>query len=209
MSKYTRIDGDYNITSVNPTDNVNVTTHTVTVNGNLEVAGNLTYINVTELNVTDPFILVNASNTGSYSANSGLLTHTSNSTYAGIRYNIGAGDWEISTSTDSAGTSGTWSALATASASSPGAPDTAVQFNVANSFTGSSNFLFDTGNAKLTLTGNLVLGNIASAPSATANSVTLYHNAVGGGDTGVYAKSSSNDGELINYNKAKLLALIL
>ena len=66
MATYKRIDGDYAITTLNSADNVTITTHTLEVVGNLDVSGNLTYINVTELNIQDPFILLNASNTGTY-----------------------------------------------------------------------------------------------------------------------------------------------
>ena len=99
MTSYKRIDGDYYITTINPGDKVYIQTEEVDVAGNLTVSGNLTYINVTELNVTDPFILVNASNTGTYSSNSGLLTHKTSSDYAGLRYNNNSAQWEISTST--------------------------------------------------------------------------------------------------------------
>ena len=87
MTSYKRIDGDYYIQTIDPpTQKVYIDTDT-TVSGNLTVQGNLTYINVTELNVKDPFILVNSSNTGTYSSNSGLLTHRTASNFAGLRYN--------------------------------------------------------------------------------------------------------------------------
>ena len=47
MATYTRVSGDYNIVSIDPTvDNVNVTTSSLNVTGNLNVAGNITYITV-------------------------------------------------------------------------------------------------------------------------------------------------------------------
>ena len=112
MTTYKRIDGDYNIVSINATDNVIVDTNTLVVLGNLDVEGNLTYINVTELNVKDPFILLNASNTGSYASNSGVLTHTAVSTFAGIRFDASANLWELNYGdTDSTGLTGTWAPI--------------------------------------------------------------------------------------------------
>ena len=207
MATYKRIDGDYAITTLNSADNVTITTHTLEVVGNLDVSGNLTYINVTELNIQDPFILLNASNTGSYASNSGVLTHTSVSTFAGIRYNATATQWEISSSTDTTGLSGTWSAIATGNATVGGA-NTEVQFNDGGSFGGNANLTFDKATSKLTVLGHLVLGNIGTTPSSTANAAALYNKAVGSGGTGVYVKSSTVDDELVSKSAAIVFAII-
>jgi hypothetical protein len=175
--------------------------------GNLDVSGNLTYINVTELNIQDPFILLNASNTGSYASNSGVLTHTSVSTFAGIRYNATATQWEISSSTDTTGLTGTWSAIATGNATVGGA-NTEVQFNDGGSFGGNANLTFDKAVSKLTVLGHMVLGNIGTTPIATANAAALYNKAVGSGGTGVYVKSSTVDDELVSKSAAIVFAII-
>ena len=46
MSTYKRVSGDYNIVSINPTDNVSITTNQVTVSGNITSTQNLTIGNV-------------------------------------------------------------------------------------------------------------------------------------------------------------------
>ena len=207
MATYKRIDGDYAITTLNSVDNVTITTHTVEIVGNLDVSGNLTYINVTELNIQDPFILLNASNTGSYASNSGVLTHTSVSTFAGIRYNATATQWEVSSSTDTTGLTGTWSAIATGNATVAGA-NTQVQFNDGGSFGGNANLTFDKAVSKLTVLGHMVLGNIGTTPIATANAAALYNKAVGSGGTGVYVKSSTVDDELVSKSAAIVFAII-
>jgi len=207
MATYKRIDGDYAITTLNSADNVTITTHTVEIVGNLDVSGNLTYINVTELNIQDPFILLNASNTGSYASNSGVLTHTSVSTFAGIRYNATATQWEVSSSTDTTGLTGTWSAIATGNATVGGA-NTQVQFNDGGSFGGNANLTFDKAVSKLTVLGHMVLGNIGTTPIATANAAALYNKAVGSGGTGVYVKSSTVDDELVSKSAAIVFAII-
>ena len=207
MATYKRIDGDYAITTLNSADNVTITTHTLEVVGNLDVSGNLTYINVTELNIQDPFILLNASNTGSYASNSGVLTHTAASTFAGIRYNATATQWEISSSTDTTGLSGTWSAIATGNATVGGA-NTQVQFNDGGSFGGNANLTFDKATSKFTVLGHTVLGNIGTTPIATANAAALYNKAVGSGGTGVYVKSSTVDDELVSKSAAIVFAII-
>ena len=207
MATYKRIDGDYAITTLNSADNVTITTHTLEVVGNLDVSGNLTYINVTELNIQDPFILLNASNTGSYASNSGVLTHTAASTFAGIRYNATATQWEISSSTDTTGLTGTWSAIATGTATVAGA-NTQVQFNDGGAFGANANLTFDKAVSKLTVLGHMVLGNIGTTPSSTANAAALYNNVEGSGGTGVYVKSSTVDDELVSKSAAIVFAII-
>ena len=207
MATYKRIDGDYAITTLNSADNVTITTHTLEVVGNLDVSGNLTYINVTELNIQDPFILLNASNTGSYASNSGVLTHTAASTFAGIRYNATATQWEISSSTDTTGLTGTWSAIATGTATVAGA-NTQVQFNDGGAFGANANLTFDKAVSKLTVQGQMVLGNIGTTPSSTANAAALYNNVEGSGGTGVYVKSSTVDDELVSKSAAIVFAII-
>ena len=207
MATYKRIDGDYAITTLNSADNVTITTHTLEVVGNLDVSGNLTYINVTELNIQDPFILLNASNTGSYASNSGVLTHTAASTFAGIRYNATATQWEISSSTDTTGLTGTWSAIATGNAT-VGGSNTQIQFNDGGSFGGNANLTFDKAVSKLTVQGQMVLGNIGTTPSSTANAAALYNNVEGSGGTGVYVKSSTVDDELVSKSAAIVFAII-
>lgn len=207
MATYKRIDGDYAITTLNSADNVTITTHTLEVVGNLDVSGNLTYINVTELNIQDPFILLNASNTGSYASNSGVLTHTAASTFAGIRYNATATQWEVSSSTDTTGLTGTWSVIATGNATVAGA-NTEVQFNDGGSFGGNANLTFDKAVSKLTVQGHMVLGNIGATPASTANSAALYNKAEGSGGTGVYVKSPTVDDELVSKSAAIVFAII-
>ena len=206
MATYKRIDGDYTIYSVNAGDDVIVDTNTLRVLGNLDVEGNLTYINVTELNVKDPFIVLNSSNTGSYPSNSGVLTHTAVSTFAGIRYDATAGQWEVSSSTDATGLTGTWSPISTGGAI--GGANTDVQFNDAGVFGGNSNFTFDKTTSKVTITGQMVLGNINTTPSATTNAAALYNKAEGAGQTGVYVRSSTANDELISQTQAKKFAII-
>lgn len=209
MATVKRIDGDYTIVTLNESDNVTVDTHTFEVRGNLDVAGNLTYINVSELNIKDPFVLLNSSDTSTYSSNAGILAHKTDSTYAGLRYNNNSGSWEISVSTGTNGNTGSWDQIATAelAASAPGS-DTEVIFNQLGNLSASPNFKFDYGNSKLSIQGYQTLGNIISEPSATADSVTIYHNGVGSGGTGIYAKTETTNDELVSRSKAIVFGII-
>lgn len=211
MSTTKRIEGDWTITTTQDggvyTGNVIINTHTVQVNGNLDVAGNLTYINVTELNIRDPFILLNSSNTSSYSANSGVLVHKTETDFAGIRWSNVANSWQVSSSTGTTGETGTWANLLTAGTSAAGA-NTEIQFNDDGDFGASADYRFDTGNSQVILQGHQIFGNISTAPTAVANSVAVYHNAVGGGDTGLYARTTASADELVAKRRAIAFGLI-
>lgn len=206
MATNKNVSGDYIITVNNGAGNV-------VVNGNLDVKGNVTYIETTELEVLDPFIIVNVSNTpanvSSYYSNSGILTHKTSSDYAGLRYNNNSGEWEISTSTGPTGETGLWSPIVSGNVTvSAAGSNTEIQYNDNNDFGANANFTFDAANAKLTLQGHEVFGNIGVAPAAVANSVAVYHNAEGAGGTGLYYKSPTDQDELVSRRKALVFSLI-
>jgi hypothetical protein len=204
MATHKRVDGTYYIDTVNSIDNVEITTHTVKVFGNLDVQGNITYIDTTELEVTDPFITLAANNSGAYS-NVGILAQKASApnTYASLRWNTNSGTWQISSDNS------TFVDIASGNTSTtPGGVNTAIQFNSAGAFGGNVNYLFDPANAKVTLQGHQVFGNIATAPAAVANSVAVFHNAEGSGGTGLYVKSPSVEDELVSKSKAIVFAII-
>ena len=213
MSTYKRIAGDYNIESVSGTGNVTITTNTVKIYGNLDVGGNVTYINVEELNIRDPFVMLNTSNTGSYSSNSGILTHKAESTFAGLRYNNTASLWELTTSTDANGSTGTWSQISTGNVTVAGA-NTQIQYNNNNNLGASANYTFDSDTNRLTLQGAQVFGNVVTPPSAVANAVIMYHAPdpaaapILSGGTSLYAKTTAADGELVSKRKAVIFSII-
>ena len=205
MTTYKRINGDYNITTLNSADNVNVTTNTLNVFGNLDVQGNVTYINSTEVDITDPFVTLAANNTGIYS-NVGILTQKSASpnTYASLRYNITAGAWQISNDNI------TFVNIASGNTTTPaGGANTNIQFNDGGTaFGGTANLTFDKTVNKVTLQGHQVFGNIGAAPANVANSVAVYNNVVGSGGTGLYVQSASVSDELVSKSKAIVFAII-
>jgi hypothetical protein len=204
MATHKRVDGTYYIETINNIDNVEITTHTVKVFGNLDVQGNITYIDTTELDITDPFITLAANNTGAYS-NVGILAQKSSSpnTYASLRWNTNSGTWQISADNSS------FANIVTGTGTTPpGGANTNIQFNDGGVFGGNVNYKFDVANAKVTLQGHQVFGNIATAPAAVANSVAVYHNAEGSGGTGLYVKSPSVEDELVSKSKAIVFAII-
>jgi hypothetical protein len=204
---YKRIDGDYQITTINSQDRVIIDTNTLEVQGNLDVTGNLTYINVEELNIRDPFILLNASNTGSYASNSGILTHKTSTDYAGLRWSNTAAQWQISNSTSQTGETGTWVNLLSEAEGAAGI-NTQVQFNNNGAFGASANYTFDLTQDRVTLQGHQVFGNIVVSPGATANAVAVYHNEAGAGGTGLWFQDPGFSDELVSRRRAILFGII-
>jgi len=212
MNTKKRIDGDYYIETINTEDRVYINTNTMEVDGNLVVSGNITYINTEVLDVKDPFIVTNSSNTATYASNAGLLTHKTASTFAGIRYNTTDNKWEISTSTSETGETGTWNEIGTAEAGNVAGANTQVQFNDEGSFGASANFTF-TDTSQLNVAGNINLTAglqlaDSAAPGSVANTTVLYGNVAGSGGTGVYFVDGSTADELVSKSKAIVFGII-
>lgn len=218
MSSYKRILGDYNIVSVQPQngDNVNVVTHSVNITGNLNVAGNITYIDVSELVVNDPFITVAGNNAGTGAGatfpQQGLVAQTGNTgtpTFAGLRFNNDTISWQLSSNVTAAGAAiDAYSDIALAGASAPGQPANSIQFNIGNVFTGNTNFTFDYSIGQVSLDGSIALKRQAAVPSPIASTQIIYANTPGSGGTGLYIRDSTISDELVSKTKAIVFGII-
>ena len=200
MSSFKTVSGDYTIT-------VDGGTGTLTINADLDIVGNVTYIESNELKVDDPFITVAANNTGTINE-MGLIAQRSATTFAGLRFDDVTLKWQISSDVTANGDAiSPYVDLSTGTASAAGA-NTQIQFNNAGSFAANANLTYDFTSSKLTLQGHQALGNIGSTPSSVSNSVVIYNKAVGSGGTGLYVKSSSVDDELVSKSAAIVFSII-
>jgi hypothetical protein len=207
MSTFKTTSGDYTV-SLGPYDSGNAKWGgTMNINGNLNVAGNITY--VTDIAVNDAFIIVAANNTGTVQ-DMGLVATKGTGSYAGLRFDTVANTWQVSSSVNIDGSPvSSYANIATGNSSVSGS-NTQVQFNDSGSFGATANLTFDKSLNQLSvLSGSQVLGNVGTTPSSVANSVIIYNNAPGAGATGLYVVSSTTNDEVTAYNKAKLLAIIL
>jgi hypothetical protein len=187
----------------------------MTVNGNLNVRGNVTYIDVNDLTVEDPFITVAGNNTGNLATaafqSQGLVAQTSSNTYAGLRFNNTANTWQISPQVYGNGDPiVAYTTLASGGTGIPGGNVNDIQINNGTGgFTASDSFQYDIASTTLTVNGRQVLGNIGTAPTATANSVTIYHNRPGVGATGLYVVGNTVPAdEVISLTRARLYSII-
>jgi hypothetical protein len=199
MATYKNISSDWYIT-------VDSGQGTIYLDGNLDVAGNITY--VSDIAVNDAFIIVAANNTGTVNDMGLVATKVANSSYAGLRFDVSANAWQISSSVYGNGQPiAAYQNIAGGGAGSVAGADTQIQFNQSGVFGASANLTFDYGNNKLTMLGYQVLGNTAT-PANVANAVALYSNVTGSGGTGLYFTSSSANDELVSKSKAIVFAII-
>lgn len=214
MTTHKRVDGDYIITTTDSGDFVTVNTHTMEINGNLNVRGNLTYIEVSELKVDDPFITVAANNTGTTGTavfqNQGLVTQTSSSTFAGLRFHNPTAEWQISDNVTEAGDPiSAYQPIGVASAGLPGSPVDSIQFNAGSgTFGGSANLLYHAANSEIALRGHVSLSSTVAPPGTTADAVNVYGGAEGAGGTGVYVRSATVNDELVSRSAAIVYSII-
>jgi hypothetical protein len=181
---------------------------TIYIDGNLDVTGNITY--VSEIAVNDAFIIVAANNTGTVT-DMGLIAQKTGNTYAGLRFDTGTGEWQISPSVNSDGSPITaYEPIDSGGSGVPGGNVNDIQINDGlGSFAGNGSFQYDVANNKLTLSGFEVLSNIGTAPTAVANSVAIYNNAPGAGATGLYTVGTTTTAdEVISLTRARLYAII-
>ena len=200
MATYKNISSDWYIS-------VDSGVGTIYVDGNLDVAGNITF--VSELAVNDAFIIVAANNTGTVTSMGLVATRVANTSFAGLRYDATANAWQISTSVSANGAPvAAYANIATGAVTVAGA-NTQVQFNDGGTFGATANLTFDKSINQLAITaGSQRLGNIGSAPAAVANSAVLYNLAPDLGASGVYARTSSTEDELITAVRARLFSII-
>ena len=200
MATYKNISSDWYIS-------VDSGVGTIYVDGNLDVAGNITF--VSELAVNDAFIIVAANNTGTVTSMGLVATRVANTSFAGLRYDATANAWQISTSVAANGAPvAAYANIATGAATVAGA-NTQVQFNDSGAFGATANLTFDKSINQLTITaGSQRLGNIGTAPAAVANSAVLYNLAPNLGASGVYARTTSTEDELITAVRARLFSII-
>jgi hypothetical protein len=138
-----------------------------------------------------------------------VATRVANSSFAGLRYDSTANAWQISTSVSANGAPiAAYANIATGAVTVAGA-NTQVQFNDGGTFGATANLTFDKSINQLTITaGSQRLGNIGTAPAAVANSAVLYNLAPDLGASGVYARTTSTEDELITAVRARLFSII-
>ena len=212
MGTIKRISGDYGIVSVGASDNVSVTTHTLTVSGNLTVSGTTTTINSTETEIKDRMLVLNqgetaAGVTGTYS---GITVDRGSATDVAIRWNETADKWEITND------GSTYNEILAASGSGADViNDTSPQLGGNLDVNGRSIVSASNGDiivapngSGITQIDSIVKLANQSDPSATASYNKLYAKEPSAGGTGLFFKNSTTGDELVSKSKAIVYGII-
>jgi len=201
MKAVKRIDGDYQITSVNASDSITIATSLLTINGNLVVTGTRNEIRSTTTTITDEIITIADGNNGTLNGGIEVVKNASTGTKAGLRYNITTGYWQ--TSSDNS----TWSNIVSGTIPAGGS-STYVQFNDGGTLGGDAEFTYNKTSNTLTLNGLQVYTKQGSTPSSVASSVVFYSKTAGSGGTGLYFVDGSVSDELVSKSKAIVYGII-
>lgn len=195
----------------------------VTVDGNLNITGNITSTGVSNLDVSNAYITVAANNTGTLTA-MGLLAQTGSANYAGLRFNTTIHAWEMSPQVTSTGAPvAPYTPLNSTAAYSagPGLNLSASQFSVktdgvttaiiAGNVAVAANAIFQTPNigiargTSLSVTGNVSANNYTGTGFVRAASLSTSGNITGAYFTG---NGAGLTGITVNYSNANVTGLL-
>lgn len=222
MATVKRLKGDYNIYTYdaagNVDGNVGITTHTVTITGNLNVTGTQTTVNSTDTNIKDRLIVLNDGESGAGVTGNiaGLQVDRGSSTDARLVYVESTNKWSIDQG------DGSIIAIATSASGNGGienvvedlTPQLGGDLDVnGQSIVSASNgniVIAPNGSGILHVNGTAVrLQNEGSDPTGQSGYTTVYAKAAGSGGTGLYAVSGTTSAdELVSKSKAVVYGII-
>ena len=214
MSHTQRFSDNYKLESIGGAGTVEIEATTLTVTGNLVVAGTNTAVNSTALDIADKTIVLNKGETGAgvtSPVHSGIEIDRGTLTNTGLRYNDTSNKWELTED----GTA--WfDVLNSNSGLTDVVDDVTPQLGGpldVNGQTitsaGDGDIIIDpNGTGQLKINHEVSLQNQGSDPSATASYNKLYAKTPGNGGSGVFFVNSTSSDELVSKTKAMVFALI-
>jgi hypothetical protein len=214
MSYTQRFSDNYKLESIGGSGTVEIEATSLTVSGNLIVAGTSTEVNSTDLAITDKTIVLNKGETGAgvtSPVHSGIEIERGISTNVGIRYNDSTDKWELTED----GTA--WfDVLNSNSGLTDVVDDVTPQLGGpldVNGETitsaGNGDIIIDpNGTGQLKINHEVSLQNQGSDPSSTASYNKLYAKTPSNGGSGVFFVNSTTSDELVSKTKAMVFALI-
>lgn len=215
MSTHKRVTGDYAITTVNASDNITLTTHTVTVSGNLTVSGTQTTVNSVDLDIKDRLIVLNKGESGAgvTGGTSGIQVDRGSADDAKIVYVESTDSWNLDQ-----GNGSLVPIVRSVSGLTEVTDDTTPVLGGALDVNGKSIVSSSNGNIVIAANGTGILHvdgsavrlqNEAGDPTGQAGYTTVYSKVAGSGGTGLYAvTNTSTADELVSKSKAVVFGII-
>jgi len=216
MATTKRVSGDYNISSVDSsTDNVVITTHTVTVNGNLTVTGTTTSVETTNTEIADAVITLNKGEPGSgvTGTYSGIEVDRGSANDVAIRWNETSDIWELTTD----GVTYTEITTSAGAGISDVVADTTPQlggdldingFQITSARSNEDIVINPNGSGTLEVASELKLLEVGSDPTAVSTHTYVYAKDPGAGQTGLYVANTTRTDEVASNKRARLYGLI-
>ena len=216
MATTKRVSGDYNISSVDAsTDNVVITTHTVTVNGNLTVTGTTTSVETTNTEIADAVITLNKGEPGSgvTGTYSGIEVDRGSANDVAIRWNETSDIWELTTD----GVTYTEITTSAGAGISDIVADTTPQlggdldingFQITSARSNEDIVINPNGSGTLEVASELKLLEVGSDPTAVSTHTYVYAKDPGAGQTGLYVANTTRTDEVASNKRARLYGLI-
>ena len=214
MSYTQRFSNNYKLESIGGAGTVEIEATTLTVTGNLVVAGTNTAVNSTALDIADKTIVLNKGETGAgvtSPVHSGIEIDRGTLTNTGLRYNDTSNKWELTNDGSTwadilAGASvGILNVVEDITPQLGGALD--VNGQTITSASNGDIVVDPNGTGQLKINHAISLHN-ESDPSATADYNKLYAKTPSEGGSGVFFVNSTTSDELVSKTKAMVFALI-
>lgn len=211
MSHTQRFSDNYKLESIGGAGTVEIEATSLTVTGNLIVAGTNTAVNSTNLDIADNTIVLNKGEThaGVTLGKAGIEIDRGTLTNTGLRYNDTSNKWELTHD------GSTWTYITTGDKINNVVEDITPQLGGAldvngQTITSASNgdiVVDPNGTGQLKINHAISLHN-ESDPSATADYNKLYAKTPSEGGSGVFFVNSTTSDELVSKTKAMVFALI-
>lgn len=205
MSYSTRFNGNYNITGVDATSNVQVNTHSFIVNGNLKVLGLVTNVASTNSQITDNIITLNQGETGAgvTAIYSGIEVARGTSPTVAIRWNEAYPRWEL-TVDGSQYTPILYGNPGIGSVSADPSPALGGNLDV------QARTIYSSSTQYIKHDSNVALQNTTIAPTTLSGYNVMYAQTPAGGGSGLYVtNTTAQQQELVTKTKAIVYALIM
>lgn len=203
----TRFVGSWNIEAISALGNVDINAHTVSIDGNLRVTGNVSTINATNTNISDNIITLNSGETGSgvTAIFSGIEIDRGLAPAVRIRWNEATGVWELTNDgstyrTIFTGVGGT--GFISQVVEDP-APSLGGNLDVLN------NTIFSSNTALVKIDSNLAIANSTIAPSVQSGYNVIYAQSPNSGGSGIYVTNTvTQQQELVTKSKAIAFSIV-
>jgi len=202
-----RISSSYTVTTTGSTDTITLNTHTLSVNGNLVVTGNV--VQTSETVVYDNIITLNANLSGipSPTVKSGIEVNRGSYTDTSVLWYEQAGKWQLTND----GTN-----FANIAVVGTGNGNTAIRSlsedptpKLSGGLDTNSSIIYSSTSPVVRFEDNVAIKTTTIQPAALTNNVVVFASTVSSGGSGLYVANATATDELVTKTKAFVFSIIM